>query len=176
MQEFLNTFDGLRGNNDGTISKGEWDNYYTNLGVNVPSDEYFIHMMESTWAISEDEESTIYQDEIKRLIGLIRQRLITLSNSSTEEYTLRKIFQEFDMNESGAITIDELAAMIAKLGISIERKYINGLMKKIDTNNTSMIEFDEFSTLIVYDPYKWSNLLVLLKWLFMTLCYSNCFI
>jgi calcyphosin len=60
LLEFLNSFDGLRGNNDGTISKQEWDGYYTNLGMSVPSDEYFIRMMEQTWAISEDESSGIY--------------------------------------------------------------------------------------------------------------------
>jgi Ca2+-binding EF-hand superfamily protein len=89
-------------------------------------------MMEQVWAISEDEQSGIYSDEIKRVIGLIRQRLLTLSGESTEEFTLRKIFNEFDLNESGAITLDELAAMVAKLGISVERKYISGLLKAID--------------------------------------------
>ena len=60
LLEFLNSFDGLRGNNDGTISKQEWDGYYTNLGMSVPSDEYFIRMMEQSWAISEDESSGVY--------------------------------------------------------------------------------------------------------------------
>lgn len=44
--------------------------------------------------------------------------------------------------------------MIAKLGISVDRKYITGLLKAFDTNNTSMIEFDEFTNLLVNDPYK----------------------
>jgi len=132
LNEFLNSFDGLRGNKDGIITKSEWDQYYTNLAVSTPSDEYFIRMMEQVWAISEDEQSSIYSDEIKRVIGLIRQRLLTLSGESTEEFTLRKIFKEFDLNESGAITLDELAAMVAKLGISVERKYISGLLKAID--------------------------------------------
>ncbi len=154
LNEFLNSFDGLRGNKDGIITKSEWDQYYTNLAVSTPSDEYFIRMMEQVWAISEDEQSAIYSDEIKRVIGLIRQRLLTLSGESTEEFTLRKIFKEFDLNESGAITLDELAAMIAKLGISVERKYISGLLKAIDQNNTSTIEFEEFTNLLVNDPYK----------------------
>jgi Ca2+-binding EF-hand superfamily protein len=37
---------------------------------------------------------------------------------------LRKIFKDFDMNQSGTITIDEMTAMLAKLGISVERMYI----------------------------------------------------
>ncbi len=154
LNEFLNSFDGLRGNKDGVISKQEWDGYYSNLGMSVPSDEYFIRMMEQSWAISEDEGSSLYSDEIRRVIGLIRQRLLTLSGESTEEFTLRKIFQQFDLNGSGSITLDELDAMVAKLGISVERKYITGLLKALDSNNTSTIEFEEFTNLLVNDPYK----------------------
>jgi Ca2+-binding EF-hand superfamily protein len=44
--------------------------------------------------------------------------------------------------------------MLAKLGISVERKLVNGLMKKLDTNQTGQLEFEEFATFILYDPYK----------------------
>jgi Ca2+-binding EF-hand superfamily protein len=110
--------------------------------------------MEQVWAISEDEQSGVFEDEVRRVIGLIRQRLLTISGESTEEFTLRKLFKDFDTNDSGSITLDELAAMIAKLEISVERKYINGIMKKFDTNNTSMIEFEEFTSVLINDPYK----------------------
>jgi Ca2+-binding EF-hand superfamily protein len=28
-------------------------------------------------------------------------------------------------------------------------------MKKLDTNQTGQLEFEEFATFILYDPYKW---------------------
>jgi len=68
---------------------------------------------------------------------------------------LRKIFKDFDLNGSGTITIDEMTAMLAKLGISVERKYITAMMKVLDTNKTGMLEFEEFATFLLYDPYKW---------------------
>ena len=49
LQDFLNNFDGARGNNDGQVTKQEWDDYYTDLSMSTPSDEYFVRMMESTW-------------------------------------------------------------------------------------------------------------------------------
>jgi Ca2+-binding EF-hand superfamily protein len=57
---------------------------------------------------------------------------------------LKKIFKDFDTNGNGAITLDELAAMLAKLGISVDRKYINAMMRELDSNKTGMLEFDEF--------------------------------
>jgi Ca2+-binding EF-hand superfamily protein len=67
---------------------------------------------------------------------------------------LRKIFKDFDLNQSGTLTIDEMGAMLAKLGISVDRKYINAIMRELDTNKTGMLEFEEFVTFLIYDPYK----------------------
>lgn len=49
LTEFLTNFEGARGNRDGTISMNEFVDYYTDLSMSVPSDEYFVRMMESTW-------------------------------------------------------------------------------------------------------------------------------
>lgn len=49
LTTFLNEFDGSRGNNDGVITKSEFLDYYTDLSMSIPSDEYFVRMMESTW-------------------------------------------------------------------------------------------------------------------------------
>ncbi|MFS8160029.1 MAG: EF-hand domain-containing protein [Candidatus Roizmanbacteria bacterium] len=67
---------------------------------------------------------------------------------------LRKLFKDFDLNQSGALTIDEMGGMLAKLGISVDRKYINALMRELDTNKTGMLEFEEFTTFLIYNPYK----------------------
>lgn len=154
IEEFLDSFDGARGNNDGVISKQEWDDYYTDLSMSTPSEDYFVQMMESVWGIMEDEDSQVNQDYVRELVKLIRERLLKMSNQSSDEYILRKVFNYFDANESGNITIDELAAMLAKLQISVDRKYLYGIMKKIDADNNGAIEFNEFLNFIIMDPYK----------------------
>ena len=154
IEEFLNSFDGAKGDNDGVITKKEWNDYYTDLSMSLPTDEYFVQMMESVWGITEDEDSEANQDYVRELVKLIRQKLLSMSNSSSDEYVLRQIFNYFDANESGNITIDELAGMVAKLKISVERKYLNGIMKKIDSDNNGAIEFNEFLNFIIMDPYK----------------------
>lgn len=45
--------------------------------------------------------------------------------------------------------------MLAKLGISVERKYITAMMRELDKNANGMLDFEEFTTMILYDPYKW---------------------
>lgn len=68
-------------------------------------------------------------------MSLLRQRLQTLSTHGvSDEYVLRKIFNEADTNKSGDLTMDELWNMLAKFGISCERKYISALFGLFDTN------------------------------------------
>jgi len=80
LQGFLDQFDGLRGNNDGKVAYAEWVDYYTDLAVSTPSDDYFVVMMEQTWGVAEDDGSQNFKDKVRELIKLLRQRLITISN------------------------------------------------------------------------------------------------
>ena len=49
LGEFLNNFDGAAGNNDSVVTWEEWYDYYSDLSMSTPSDEYFVRMMESSW-------------------------------------------------------------------------------------------------------------------------------
>ena len=62
---------------------------------------------------------------------------------------LRKIFNDFDLNHSGNLTIDEVTNLIAKLKISVERKFVYPFFKVIDRNNSGGFEFDEFEAYII---------------------------
>jgi Ca2+-binding EF-hand superfamily protein len=62
---------------------------------------------------------------------------------------LRKIFNDFDLNKSGNLTIDEVTNLIARLKISVERKFLYPFFKVIGTKNSGGIEFDEFEAYII---------------------------
>jgi Ca2+-binding EF-hand superfamily protein len=49
LTEFMSNFEGAKGNRDGVITSDEFFDYYTDLSMSCPSDEYFVRMMESTW-------------------------------------------------------------------------------------------------------------------------------
>ena len=66
---------------------------------------------------------------------------------------LRNIFREFDANGNGVLSSDELQALLVRLQISVERKYLSALLKKFDNNNNGVIEFEEFVNFVINDPY-----------------------
>ena len=146
LMDFLNNFDGPRGNNDGRVTRNEWNDYYTDLSMSTPSDEYFVRMMESTWQVPEEENSAVTQQTVSHLLREVKSRVWDLSRRDPN--LLRKIFNDFDLNQSGHLTIDEVTNLIAKLKISVERKFVYPFFKVVDENNSGGIEFNEFEAYI----------------------------
>jgi hypothetical protein len=83
--------------------------------MSMVDDEYFVQMMQSVWQICEDESSTVTKNQIEELTKSLRKKLLDFSNNSQDEYVLRGIFKEFDTNNSGTLTADELTNMFARL-------------------------------------------------------------
>jgi len=85
------------------------------------------------------------------LLTEVRARVLELCRNDPK--LLKKVFSDFDLNQSQHLTIDEVTNMIAKLKISVERKYVYPFFKIVDANNSGGIEYDEFETYIVKNPY-----------------------
>lgn len=143
----MNNFDGARGNNDGVVTWEEFCEYYQDLSISIPSDEYFVRMMESTWQVAEEDEGDVAQKTVKNLAGEVRSRVLQLSKN--DPVLLKKIFNDFDLTGTESLTIDEVTNMIIKLRISVERKYIHPFFKMVDANNSGAIEQAEFESFIM---------------------------
>lgn len=62
---------------------------------------------------------------------------------------LRKVFDDFDENKSGHLTIDEMTRLIAKVKISVERRFVYPFFKTVDKDNSGGIEYDEFEAYVL---------------------------
>ena len=151
----LNLFDGTKGGNiDGQVSWDEFCLLYREVAVQVPNDEYFENLISSQWTdtavVGVDK---ITEEYTMHLIGLLRQRLITLANGHQEEYALRNLFRTFDTDGSGAITLEELAGMTGKLGVAVTDDELLALMRGLDENKSGVVEFEEFERFLIEEPY-----------------------
>jgi len=77
----------------------------------------------------------------------VKSRVLQLAKNDPS--LLKKIFSDFDLNGTDTLTIDEVTNLIAKLIISVERKYIYPFFKIVDCNNSGAIEFEEFETYVL---------------------------
>jgi hypothetical protein len=119
--------------------------------MSTPSDEYFVRMMESTWQMPEDDNTDAVRQTVQLLLREVRDRAFQLARN--DPALLKKVFNDFDLNGSGFLTIDEMTNMIAKLKISVERKFVYPFFKIIDADNSGGIEYKEFEYYIVNNPY-----------------------
>ena len=85
------------------------------------------------------------------LIKEVRLRLLELARNDPK--LLKKVFSDFDLNQSGHLTIDEATNMIAKLKISVERRCVYPFFKIIDNDNSGGIEYAEFEKYLLQNPY-----------------------
>ena len=86
------------------------------------------------------------QQTVSHLLREVKARVWELSRQ--DPAFLIKIFKDFDLNDSGHLTIDEVTNLIAKLKISVERKFVYPFFKVVDANNSGGIEFEEFEQYI----------------------------
>jgi Ca2+-binding EF-hand superfamily protein len=81
------------------------------------------------------------------LIKEVRARVLELAKHDPK--LIKKIHSDFDLNQSGNLTIDEVTNMIAKLKISVERKYVHPFFKHVDQDNSGTIDYPEFEKYIL---------------------------
>lgn len=95
----------------------------------------------------EEENSAVTKQTVEHLLKEVKSRVFELARQNPQ--FLQKIFNDFDLNQSGHLTIDEVTNLIAKLKISVERKYVYPFFKCVDINNSGGIEYDEFEAFIM---------------------------
>ena len=80
--------------------------------MTIIHDNQFVHLLETTWGVSEDEEQSVFKEQVEALAAAIRIKLRVIGNQSLEEFILRNIFKEFDSNKNGSLSIEEISAML----------------------------------------------------------------
>ncbi len=57
---------------------------------------------------------------------------------------LKEAFRFFDKNDDGEISPDEIAGVMAKLGLNMSPEELKQIMNDIDENDDGIMDFDEF--------------------------------
>lgn len=149
LEEFSMNFDTL----DGRILRDDLLRYYEDVSLSVPSDEYFVNLIQQSWGVVEEEVNEVNPETIKQIVKTLRQRLIQKTSGNHDEFVMRKLFNDFDLNGSGNLSLEELYAMMIKLEIPIQKKYLGAVFNKFDINGNGVIEFEEFLNYIINNPY-----------------------
>ena len=158
-RSLLENFPGTSNGKNGSITWADFETYYRQVAALVPEDNYFEEFI--GFQYGENHVATtdkINKGHVMHLIALMRQRLLTLAGSSQEEFALRNMFRDFDSNNNGTMSIEELGGLTSKLGVACTEDELAAMFRELDMNGNGLIEFQEFQALMISDPYTKYNL------------------
>lgn len=98
----------------GLVSKADFINLYTDVSMGTESTEQFCEMVKHCWQLDGHSEH-VSKQQVTHLVSLIRQKLLSMSGRQSDEYVLRTVFNEFDINKDGTLNAEELQKLLGKL-------------------------------------------------------------
>ncbi len=114
----------------------------------------FLKMVEDSWGVKEEAYIAVTKEDMANLVGAIRHSLLKSGNERhTEEFILRELFREFGRDGEGAVTVTEFRAMLNKINLNAEDKFLEAFIKALDKNQAGHIEFEELRHVIVEGRY-----------------------
>ena len=114
----------------------------------------FLKMVEDSWGVKEEAYIAVTKEDMANLVGAIRHSLLKSGNERhTEEFILRELFREFGRDGEGAVTVTEFRAMLNKINLNAEDKFLEAFIKALDKNQAGHIEFEELRHIIVEGRY-----------------------
>jgi len=147
LVEFLKGFEGKKESKmkDGCITRAEFEDYYSELSASIPSDDYFISMMESVWMCREDGTPDETNVRLQQLVTILKEKVRQKTPVGKEDKeTLYQTFKFFDRDGSKSVTMDEFKYSLEKYGISLERRDVATFFREFDPDNSGSITYKEF--------------------------------
>jgi len=155
VKEFLAYFEKVPTYKDGYITKDDFFDYFNNLSTLMTDDEKFAEMVGEEFKAPEDQkkdDEEMMRERVDTLVKTMRNRLLTQAKTQ-DEYYLRSLLNQYDNDKSVGISVDQLIWVLLKLGIAVDRKYVEALFKRFPLNNSGAIDYEEFCTFMIQNPY-----------------------
>ena len=146
-----NFFRELRLTDEGEIEFQDFLAFYRDISVGILSDEIFAKRIFETWNVSESQNSGLTVAELRFLSRTFKDKLINKSVDLIDEYYLRKVFREIDLEKNGTLCLDKFNNLLVKLEIPMEHKYLTGIFNYLDKEKNGKVEFEELVKFIVIE-------------------------
>lgn len=149
LENFLNNFDLAQKSKDGVITKEEFFNYYADLSMVLPVDDYFVSVLEGAWNAKEEFKVMAEQEneKAKEPAAALVEKLMKVA-PPLDDKTIEKVFKDFNKSKTGGISIEEMQQTFERFEIPVDRKIVMGVIKMFDKNKSGALEYEEFRDLI----------------------------
>ena len=133
-----------------------WDmfsDFYADISMAMFDDQKFVELVAASWTVTDAEKFNVCQKDIETLVGAIRHNLMKYGSARhTEEFVLRELFREFDTARSGLMTLADLKNILFKINLASHDAIMQAMISKFECS-TGAVNFEEFCSYIISDPY-----------------------
>eukprot|EP00298_Acanthocystis_sp_HF-20_P018861 c22044_g4_i1.p1 GENE.c22044_g4_i1~~c22044_g4_i1.p1 ORF type:complete len:156 (-),score=65.86 c22044_g4_i1:166-633(-) len=139
----------------------EWrevfDQFDTDHSGQIDAEELmkvFNHLDPTTVYTKEDAQELInmWDNDENGTIDFQEFSDIMKSSKQTWEEDMRDAFDAFDVDKSGSISAEEISRKLNEIGISVSYEEVQAIMAEVDTDNSGMVDFEEFKQMMAYTP------------------------
>ena len=124
LQETQDDFISLFSVTNGEINKEEFISFYDDCNINFAHNDVFFRYVGNQWHFTPEKKIAIKEDQIKTVIKSLRFKLIEKSQGTRDELLVRKLFNEYDINNNFYLTPNDTNKMISGFGIQAEPSVI----------------------------------------------------
>jgi hypothetical protein len=88
-----------------------------------------------------------YRRHIQQIQLGIMERVGGIDSHSMKQ-RVREIFEDFDLDHSGTVDVEELGSAFARLGVEMQEAEVRKFMGEFDSDGSGLIEFEEFLLIV----------------------------
>lgn len=168
LQQFLDTFEGSKGNRDGQVTLQEWTAYYEEVSASIDLDDYFGTMMVNTWSHLKKKNpdgsrapaiTFVPAADITRLELALKRSIYEKSVSCDQKLVLERAFKQMDRDNSGSVSMPEFVLAMEKFGMQVQsagekgvapggwsHDLVSALFNRFDEDGSGALSYKEFSS------------------------------
>lgn len=88
-------------------------------------DSKFVKLVEDTWTVVEPGHNKVSQKNVEALINAVRHNLLNVGTERhNEECVIRELFRQFDRDNNGVLSVNELRNMLQMINISADEAHL----------------------------------------------------
>ena len=146
MKSLQGEFLGLGGNGKNEIPIAELRNLLISMRIKLRLGDDDIDR--AIKQIDKDDDGVVDLRELEDVIERYDTQGI-IYKALSQRCQIRKEFERYDADKSGYITVDELVRIVnERTGIAVKEKYLNRMLRDVDTNDDGLLDYEEFCTLM----------------------------
>ena len=132
---------------NGVITEEDFISYYLDVNATLGSDkdQYFIDLIMNTWNLYSS-KSYIKPSRLEQIKEIVFEKIRQRTHGpESAGKTIARLFKFFDLNNNGAITIDEFEKVLDTLGCLFKAHEIQALFNAFDKDSNGKINTEEFA-------------------------------